>query len=80
MRVVLFCFVVAQHERDSLFVRWALLPLKRTRAQAQFDSVVTGCILEAVYRQLECVHDMGLNETRPAEGAGREHGGVEGAM
>lgn len=52
------------------------LPLKRSRAQAQFDSVVvTGRILEAVYRQLECVHDTGLNEARAAEGAEREASG-----
>lgn len=57
------------------------LPLKHTRAQAQFDSVVvTECILEAVYRQLECVHDVGLNEVRAVEGAEREHRGVKGVM
>lgn len=46
-----------------------------------FDSVVvTACILEAVYRQLECVHDVGLNEVRAVEGAEREHRGVKGVM
>ena len=51
------------------------LPLKRSRAQAQFDSVVVaGRILEAVYRQLECVHDTGLNEAGAAEGAERKGG------
>lgn len=53
------------------------LPLKRTRAQTQFDSVVvTGWILKAVYRQLECVHDVGLNEVSAEEGAGRGSVGV----
>lgn len=38
------------------------------------------CILEAVYRQLECVHDVGLNEMRAVEGAEREHQGVKGVI
>lgn len=64
-----------------MFVRWAPLPLKRTRARAQFDSVVvTGRILEAVYRQLEYVHDTGLNEVGAAEGAEGEHWGGKEVM
>lgn len=45
------------------------LPLKRTRARAQSHSAVSGCIWKAVYGQLECVHDMGLNEVGAAKGA-----------
>lgn len=33
------------------------------------------CLLEAIYRQLGCAHDVGLNETRAVEGAKREREG-----
>lgn len=54
------------------------LPLKCARAQAQFDFVVViGCTLEAIYRQLECVHDVGFNEMRAVEGGKRGAAGCE---